>query len=72
MVFAKGKNTAMKIGSSTQTHLKLGNRDIDETNKYKYIRHMINNKGNLEDHINMLEGKIEETFFFYKEAVTNV
>ena len=36
--------------------------EIEETDKYKYLGEIINNKGNLEDHIKMLEGKIEAAY----------
>jgi hypothetical protein len=49
----------MKIGSNKQTYLKLGSMNIEETDNYKYLGEMTNNKGNLEDHIQMLEGKVE-------------
>ena len=36
--------------------------EIEETDKYKYPGEIINNKGNLEDHIKMLEGKVEAEY----------
>jgi hypothetical protein len=33
IVFGKEKSKMMKIGSNTQTHLKLGSMDIEETDK---------------------------------------
>jgi hypothetical protein len=62
IVFGKEKSKVMKIGSNKQTHLKLGSMDIEETDKYKYLGEMMNNKGNLEDHIQMLEGKVEAAY----------
>ena len=56
------KSKVMKIGSSVQTELKLGDMEIEETDKYKYLGEIINNKGNLEDHIKMLEGKVEAAY----------
>ena len=50
------------MGSSVQTELKLGDMDIEETDKHKYLGEIINNKGNLEDHIKMLEGKVEAAY----------
>ena len=50
------------MGSSVQTELKLGDMEIEETDKYKYLGEIINNKGNLEDHIKMLEGKVEAVY----------
>ena len=52
----------MKIGSSVQTELKLGDMEIEETDKYKYLGEIINNKWNLENHIKMLEGKVEAEY----------
>ena len=54
IVFGKEKSKVMKMGSSVQTELKLGDMVIEETDKYKYLGEIINNKGNLEDHIKML------------------
>ena len=50
-VFGKEKGEVMTIGSSVHTDLKLGDMEIEETDKYKYLGEIINNKGNLEDHI---------------------
>ena len=61
IVFGKENSKVMKIGSSVQTELKLGDMGIEETDKYKYLGDIINNKGNLEDNIKMLEGKVEAT-----------
>ena len=62
VVFGKEKSKVMKMGSSVQTELKLGDMEIEETDKYKYLGEIINNKGNLEDHIKMLEGKVEAAY----------
>ncbi len=62
IVFGKEKSKVMKIGSNKQTHLILGSIDIEETDKYKYLGEMMNNKGNLEDHRHMLEGKVEAAY----------
>ena len=62
IVFGKEKSKVMKMGSSVQTELKLGDMEIEETDKYKYLGEIINNKGNLEDHIKMLEGKVEAAY----------
>ena len=68
IVFGKEKSKVMKIGSSVQTELKLGDMEIEETDKYKYLGEIINNKGNIEDHIKppppikMLEGKVEAAY----------
>ena len=62
IVFGKEKSKVMKMGSSVQTELKLGDMEIEETDKYKYLCEIINNKGNLEDHIQMLEGKVEAAY----------
>ena len=62
IVFGKEKSKVMKMGSSAQTELKLGDMEIEETDKYKYLGEIINNKGNLEDHIKMLEGKVEAAY----------
>ena len=58
------KSKVIKIGSSVQTELKLGDMEIEETDKYKYLvlGEIINNKGNLEDHKKMLEGKVEAAY----------
>ena len=52
----------MKLGRKLETHLKLGNIDIEETDKYKYLGEVMNNKGNMEDHIHMIEGKVEAAY----------
>ena len=44
IVFRKEKSKVMKIGSSVQTELKLGDMEIEETDKYKYLGEIINNK----------------------------
>ena len=62
IVFGKEKSKVIKMGSSVQTELKLGDMEIEETDKYKYLGEIINNKGNLEDHIKMLEGKVEAAY----------
>ena len=64
IVFGKEKSKLMKIGSSVQTELKLGDMEIAETDQYKYLGEIINNKGNIhvEDHIKMLEGKVEAAY----------
>jgi len=60
-VFRKEKSKVLIIGNDTHTHFKLGNMDIEETSKYKYLGEMMNKKGNHEDHINMIEGKVERS-----------
>jgi len=62
IAFGKEKSKVLKIGSKLETHLKLGNMDIEETDKYKYLGEMMNNKGNMEDHIHMIEGKVEAAY----------
>ena len=62
IVFGKEKSKVIKMGSSVQTELKLGDMEIEETDKYKYLGEIINNKGNLEDHIKMPEGKVEAAY----------
>ena len=37
IVFGKEKSKVMKMGSSVQTELKLGDMEIEETDKYKYL-----------------------------------
>ena len=41
-------------------HVRLGNMEIEETDKY--LGESISNKGNLEDHIKMLEGKVDAAY----------
>ena len=36
--------------------------EIEETDKYKYPGEIINNTVNLEDHIKMLQGKVEAAY----------
>ena len=52
----------MKMGSKLETHLKLGNIALKKTDKYIYLGEMMNNKGNMEDHIHMIEGKVEAAY----------
>ena len=52
----------MKIGSKLETHLKLGNMNIEEADKYKHLGETMNNRGNMEDHIHMIEGKVDAAY----------
>ena len=67
IVFGKEKSKVMKIGSSVQTELRLGDMEVKETDKYKYLGEIINNKGNLEDHIKMLEAAYQTILHIAKD-----
>ena len=40
----------------------LGEMELDVTGKYKYLGYIMNNKGNLKHHINMIKGKTEAAY----------
>ena len=58
IVFGAAKCKVIKIGKGPASNLKLDGEILEETNSYKYLGEIFNNKGNLEDHIKGLEGKI--------------
>ena len=58
--FGKEKSQIITIGKSTINHnFHLGDQILDQTTNYKYLGMSINDKGNLEDHLNKLKGKVE-------------
>ena len=60
--FGKDKSKLIKINSNIPTNLRLGDMDIEEVEKYKYLGEIINTKANMKDHIETLESKVEGTY----------
>ena len=60
--FGKEKSKVVKINWNKPTKLKLGDMEIEETEQYKYLGEIINTKGNLLDHISMIERKVESAY----------
>ena len=56
--FGKEKSQILSIGKEP-TNFSLGADNLDKTDKYKYLGIMINNKGNMEEHIKTIKGKTE-------------
>ena len=55
-----GKRKVITIGKNTEGHtFRIGDQTLDETNTYKYLGMTINNKGNLQDHLEKTKGKVE-------------
>jgi hypothetical protein len=57
--FGKEKSQIIKIGPDVETKFEIGETEMDETNKYKYLGMIINNKGTMEDHIKNVKAKTE-------------
>ena len=57
--FGTAKCKIIKIGKGPKAEIKLNNQILEEVNNYKYLGEMINNKGNIKDHIEMIEGKVQ-------------
>jgi len=49
----------MKLGRGIAPPFILGEMNLDKTNTYKYLGMIINEKGNMEDHIKVIKGKME-------------
>ena len=61
--FGKAKSNIMKRGGqNTKEPAKLGDMELEVTDKYKYLGQIMNNKGNLKDHIKMTKGKVEAAY----------
>ncbi len=56
--FGAEKCKIVRIGRGAQAKIELNNTILEETNKYKYLGEIINNKANLKDHIEELKGKV--------------
>ena len=50
----------VKIGKGTKSEIRLNNQILEEVTSYKYLE-LINNKGNLEDHLTATQSKIRAT-----------
>ena len=57
--FGKEKSQIININNKEPPPYKLGEMELDMTNKYKYLGMVINNKGTMEDHITSIKGKVE-------------
>ena len=60
--FGKEKSKTIQIGKGPQEPLKLGEMQIEYTDEYKYLGEIMNNKGNLDDHIKNIERKTEAAY----------
>jgi len=56
--FGTEKSQTLTLGK-TKPQLKLGEDILETTNKYKYLGIIMNDKGNMDDHIQALKGKTE-------------
>ena len=57
--FGAAKCKVIRRGKGKKSALKLNGETLEEVPKYKYLGEMINNKGNLSDHITELEKKVK-------------
>ena len=57
--FGAAKYKVIKRGRGKKSALKLNGGTSEEVSKYKYLAEMINNKGNLTDHITEIEKKVK-------------
>ena len=70
--FGKEKSQVITIGPKTDDQpFKIGDITLDATDTYKYLGMIINNKGNLEDHIKNTKGKVEAAFQMIMTLSTN-
>ena len=61
--YGMAKTKYLKTGKTkNQINLKLGNRTVEETEKYTYLGEVNNRKMNLEDQIKTIEGKVEAAY----------
>ena len=60
--FGEEKTKIMRIGKGAMDNFILGNINIGQTDKYKYLGYMLNEKANSQDHIQALKGKAEIAF----------
>ena len=56
--FGAAKCKVVKIGKGTKSEIRLNNQILEEVTSYKYLGELINNKGNLEDHLTATQSKI--------------
>ena len=56
--FGAAKCKVVKIGKGTKSEIKLNNQILEEVTSYKYLGELINNKGNLENHLTATQSKI--------------
>ncbi len=56
--FRAEKCRLIRIGQGAQAKIELNNIIVEETNKYKHQREIINNKANLKNHIEEHKGKV--------------
>ena len=56
--FGTAKCKIVKIGKGPTAEIKLNNQTLEEVKQYKYLGEIINNKGNITDHINEIERKV--------------
>ena len=56
--FGAAKCKVVKIGKGTKSEIRLNNQILEEVTSYKYLGELINNKGNLEDHLTATQNKI--------------
>ena len=61
--FGKDKSQIMTInGELPDMHFQIGDTKLDTSSAYKYLGTMINNRGNMDDHIKKLKGSVEAAF----------
>ena len=62
--FGKEKSKVLKIGKKGEQNpkFKLGEMEMDLTEKYEYLGETINDKGNIENHIKKIRGKAEAAY----------
>ena len=56
--FGAAKCKVVKIGKGTKSEIRLNNQILEEVTSYKYLGELINNKGNLEDHLTATQSTI--------------
>ena len=59
--FGAAKCKVIRRGKGKKSALKLNGETLEEVPKYKYLGEMINNKGNLSDHITEIEKKSQRS-----------
>jgi len=63
--YGESKSNVMTIqfgGNQTKPIFKLGSTRLKETNNYKYLGFLQNNKNNMKDHLRAIKGKVEATY----------
>ncbi len=60
--FGAPKCKVVRIGPGKAPTIKLGNTLLEETDKYKYLGEMLNNKNNWKDHIQTVKGKANAAY----------